>query len=142
MDLKMFMVPGLGEKKPVKYVASQDFKDANGMPVEWEITPLSSEQVDEIRKDCTRRVPVPGKRGAFTKDIDTDAMMLKMAVAATTFPNLNDAALQDFYKVKSGEELLNKLLYTPPVRDQYIAKVQEVCGYDQEFPELVEQAKN
>lgn len=142
MDLKMFMVSGLGDKKPVKYVASPDFKREDGKPLEWEITPLSSDQVDEIRKDCTRRVPVPGKKGAFTKDIDTDAMMLKMAVAATTFPNLNDAALQDFYKVKSGEALLNKLLYIAPVRDQYIAKVQEACGYDQEFPDLVEQAKN
>lgn len=142
MDLKAFMVSGLGEKNAIKYAASPDFKDADGNPLEWEIAPLRPEQVDEIRRDCTKRVPIPGKRGAFTKDVDIDSMSLKMAVAATTFPNLNDAALQDFYKVKCGEDLLNKLLYTPAVRDQYIAKVQVACGYDQEFSDLTVQAKN
>ena len=142
MDLKAFMVPDLGDKKPVKFAVSPDFKGADGKPLEWEIVALTPDQVDEIRRSCTRRVPIPGKRNAFTKEVDVDSMALKMAVAATTFPNLNDAALQDFYKVKTGEELLNKLLYNPGLRDQYTAKVQEVCGYDQEFPELVEQAKN
>ena len=142
MDLKAFMVPDLGKKETIKYAASPDFKGEDGQPLEWEIRPLTSEELDALRKDCTKRVQVPGKKTAFLPEVDTTALNLSIAVEATVFPNLKDAGLQDFYGVKGADKLLNKLLYNPSIRDDYLMKVLEVCGYQNDFQELVDTAKN
>ena len=44
--------------------------------------------------------------------------------------------------MKGADRLLNKLLYDPALRDDYLAKVLEVCGYQRDFQELVDEAKN
>ncbi len=142
MDLKAFMVPDLGKRENVKYAASPDFKGEDGKPLEWEIRALTSEEIDALRRSCTKRVPVPGKKAAFLPEVDATALNLAIAVEATVCPNLKDAALQDYYQVKGADRLLNKLLYDPALRDDYLAKVLEVCGYQRDFQELVDEAKN
>lgn len=124
-----------------KFVASKRFKDAKGKFVEWEIKPISSELDEVIRKECTKKVPVAGKRGQYNQETDTDKYMGKMCVACTVYPNLNDAELQDSYGVKSGEALLKKMLL-PGEYIEYKAKVMEVNGYDLSMDELVDEAKN
>ena len=124
----------------VKYVASKRFTD-KGKPVEWEIKPISSELDEAIRKECTKRVPIQGKRGQYNQETDTDKYIGKICVACTVYPNLNDAELQDFYGVKSADALLKKMLL-PGEYTEYKAKVMEVNGYDMSMEELVDEAKN
>ena len=125
----------------IKYVASKRFKGAKGKPVEWEIKPISSDLDEALRKACTKRVPIAGKRGQYNQETDTDKYMAKVCVACTVYPNLNDAELQDSYGVKSGEALLKKMLL-PGEYIEYKAKVMEVNGYDLSMDELVDEAKN
>ena len=131
---------GSATTENVKYVASKRFTD-KGKPVEWEIKPISSELDEAIRKECTKRVPVQGKRGQYNQETDTDKYIGKMCVACTVYPNLNDAELQDFYGVKSADALLKKMLL-PGEYTEYKAKVMEVNGYDLSMDELVDEAKN
>ena len=139
-DFSMFMA-GNAFDETVKYVASRRFKDKKGNPIEWEIKPVDSEKDEAIRKDCTKRVPVVGKRGQYNQETDTDKYIGKMCVACTVFPNLNDAELQDSYGVKSADALLKKMLL-PGEYTEYKAKVMEVNGYDMSMEELVDEAKN
>lgn len=139
-DFAVFMAGNAEKNEIVKYPASKKFvKD--GKVVEWEIKAISSDLDEAIRKECTKKVPIPGKRGQFNQETDTDKYIGKMCVACTVFPDLNDAALQDSYGVKSGDALLKKML-KPGEYAEYKAKVMEVNGYDLSMEELVDEAKN
>ena len=122
------------------FVASNRFK-ANGEPVEWELKAISSELDEALRKECTKRVPVVGKRGQYTPETDTDKYLGKLCVACTVYPDLNNAELQDSYGVKGADALLKTMLL-PGEYVEFKAKVMEVNGYDMSMEELVDEAKN
>ena len=103
-DFAVFMA-GNDVNETVKYVASKRFA-IKGKPVEWEIKAIDSELDEAIRKECTKKVPIVGKRGQYNQETDTDKYIGKMCVACTVYPNLNDAELQDSYGVKSADALL------------------------------------
>ena len=139
-DFSMFMAGNAEKDEVVEYVASKRF-NVKGKPVAWKIKSISSELDEAIRKECTKRVPIPGKRGQYNQETDTDKYVGKMCVACTVFPNLNDAELQDSYGVKSADALLKAML-KPGEYTEYKAKVMEVNGYDMSMEELVDEAKN
>ena len=139
-DFSIFMAGASAKKETVKYAASKRFA-VKGKPVEWEIKPIDSDLDEALRKECTKKIPVPGKRGQFNQETDTDKYIGRLCVACTVYPNLNDAELQDSYGVKSAESLLKKMLL-PGEYTEYKAKVMEVNGYDMSMEDLVDEAKN
>lgn len=139
-DFSVFMAGNAKVDENVKYVASKRFAK-NGKPVEWEIKAIDSDLDEMLRKECTKKVPIPGKRGQYNQETDTDKYIGKMCVACTVYPNLNDAELQNSYGVKDGVSLLKKMLL-PGEYTEYKSKVMEVNGYDMSMEELVDEAKN
>ena len=139
-DFTMFM-NGNSTEEVVEYVASKRFKDKSGNAVPWKIKSIDSDLDESIKKECTKRVPIVGKRGQYNQETDTDKYIGKLCVACTVFPNLNDAALQDSYGVKTADALIKKML-KPGEYTEYKAKVMEVNGYDMSMEELVDEAKN
>lgn len=139
-NFEIFMAGNANQAENVKYVASKRFT-VKGKPVEWELKPIDSDLDEAIRKECTKKVPIPGKRGQYNQETDTDKYMGKMCVACTVYPNLNDVELQDSYGVKDGIALLKKMLL-PGEYTEFKAKVMEVNGYDMSMEELVDEAKN
>ena len=124
-----------------KYVASKRFVDDKKKPIAWEIKSISSAQDEQIRKDCTKKVPVVGKRGQYTQEIDMDAYFARLCVACTVFPDLNNTELQESYGVRGGEALIRVMLNAGEYTD-YKAKIAEINGFDVSMDELVEEAKN
>lgn len=139
-DFAAFMAGNANKAENVKYVASKRFM-SKGKPVEWELRAIDSDLDEALRKECTKKVPIAGKRGQYNQETDTDKYIAKMCVACTVYPNLNDVELQDSYGVKSGDALLKKMLLPGEYTD-YKAKVMEVNGYDMSMEELVDEAKN
>ena len=139
-DFSVFMAGTALKGDTVKFVASKRFV-VKGKPVQWEIKAIDSDTDEAIRKECTKRVPIAGKRGQYNNETDTDKYIGKMCVACTVYPNLNDAELQDSYGVKGADALLKKMLL-PGEYTEYKAKVMEVNGYDMSMEELVDEAKN
>jgi hypothetical protein len=140
-DLSCFLSQNAIAVENAKVVASKRFLDENQNPVEWEIQCITPEQDDQIKKGCTTRKLVSGKKGVFIPETDYDQYVGRLAVACTVFPNLNDKELQDSYQVMGAEALLKKMLIPGEYRD-YLSKVQEVNGFDVSLEELVETAKN
>jgi hypothetical protein len=138
-DFSMFM-NGRDTEEIVKFVASKRFMK-DGKPVEWEIKSIDSELDEVIRKECTKRVPINGKRGQYNQELDTVKYAGKLTVVSTVYPNLNDAELQDAYKVKTPDALIKRML-KPGEYTAYQGKVMEVNGYDMGMEELVDEAKN
>ena len=136
----VFMAGSAKTDETVKFVASKRFVD-KGKPVEWELKAIDSDTDELLRKECTKKVPIAGKRGQYNQETDTDKYLGKVCVACTVYPNLNDAELQDSYGVKDGLSLLKKML-KPGEYTEYKAKVMEINGYDMSMEELVDDAKN
>jgi len=139
-NFAVFMAGATTKNETVKYAASKRFVDKD-KAVEWEIKAIDSDLDELLRKECTKKVPIPGKRGQYNQETDTDKYIGKVCVACTVYPNLNDAELQDAYGVKSADALLKKMLL-PGEYTEYKAKVMEVNGYDMSMEELVDEAKN
>ena len=139
-NFAVFMAGATAKNETVKYPASKRFTE-NGKVVEWELKAIDSELDELIRKECTRKVAVPGKRGQYTQETDTDKYIGKLCVACTVYPDLNDAELQDAFGVKGADALLKKML-KPGEYTEYKTKVMEVNGYDMSMEELVDEAKN
>ena len=138
-NLKAFLNPIKEEN--AKYVVSKRFLDDNGKPIEWEIKALTSEEDENLRKMCTKRVPIAGKRGQYTQDLDVNKYVGLLVSSCTVYPNLNDKELQDGYKVMGADALL-KVMLKPGEYTEYAGKVQEINGFDLSMDELVEEAKN
>ena len=124
----------------IKYVASKRFLDEKKKPLEWEIRSLTSQEDEDLRKECTKRIPINGRRGQFTLETDYNLYLGKLASKCTVYPNLNDAELQNSYKVMGADTLQNML--TAGEYADYLAKIQEINGFDTSMEEMVDEAKN
>lgn len=141
-DLTAFFAGNAISIEDVKYVASKRFIDKEtNAPIEWELSAIESAVDEEIRKECTIKKPIPGKRGQYTNDLDTDKYIGRVCARCTVYPNLNDAELQNSYGVKDADALLKKMLNIGEYAE-YKAKVMELNGFDTSMDELVDEAKN
>lgn len=140
-NLKSFLSQNAIKEDNVKFVVSKRFVDEEKKPIPWEIKRITSEEDEAIRKACTKRVQVVGKKGQYVPETDYNAYATKLAAYCTVYPNLNDKELQDSYKVMGADDLLKTMLL-PGEYGNYLAKVQEVNGYDQTLEDLVDEAKN
>lgn len=141
-DLTAFFAGNAISIENVKYVASKRFIDPETKaPIEWELSAIESAVDEEIRRECTYKKPIPGKRGQHTIELDTDKYIGRVCARCTVYPNLNNAELQNSYGVKDADALLKKMLNIGEYSD-YKTKVMELNGFDTTMEELVEEAKN
>ena len=140
-DLSCFLSQNAVKVKNEKYAASARFLGANKKPVEWEIRAITSAEDEALRRECTKRIPVPGKKGQYTQETDYNQYLGKLAAKCTVFPNLNDKELQDSYHSLGADDLLKAML-TAGEYAGYIEKIQRVNGFDTTMEELEEEAKN
>ena len=119
---------------------SPRFTDENGKAMEWEITCITAAENQKLRKDSLRNIPIPGKRGQYTQEMDTAQYQAKLAARCTVFPDFNDAELHESYCVMGAEQLAGAML-TPAEFDDLIIAITELCGFTAEG-ELVAEAKN
>lgn len=141
-DFSCFLKGNALAVENIKFVVSKRFVNPETKkPVEWELKSVDTVLDEQLRKECTKRVPISGKRGQFTMELDTDKYLGKMCAACVVYPNLNSAEIQDSYGVKDADTLLKTML-TAGEYMELKAKVAEINGYDVSMDEMVEEAKN
>jgi hypothetical protein len=138
--LSSFFATNVERRENKKFAVSKRFKDAKGNPIEWEIRSISADEDEAIRKECTKNVPIPGKRNQYRQVFDSNAYLTKLAVKSVVFPDLNDAELQNSYKVMGAEELIKTMLY----KDEFDALTEQLVADSEaeDINDLVEEAKN
>lgn len=141
MSLSAFLAENAVKIENIKYVVSKRFLDENGNPIEWEVRAITGKEDEEIRKSCSKRVPIPGKKNQFQRETDIDLYLGKLAVACTVFPDLQNAELQESYHVMGADALLKTMLTSGEYSD-YVTKIQEICGFDVTMEEEIDEAKN
>lgn len=139
-DFSIFMQGNATKGASMDYVASKRFVQ-DGKPVAWKLQAVDSDLDELIRKECTKKVPIQGKRGQYTQETDTDKYIGKLCVACTVYPDLKNATLQDSYGVKTPDALLKKMLL-PGEYTEFKTQIMALNGYDVSMEELVDEAKN
>lgn len=139
-NLTAFLSQNALKVENVKYVASKRFINGKGKPEEWELKCIDSKENERLKKQCAKITRLT-KRDSPTLQTDYDVYLGKLVVACTVYPNLNDAELQNSYGAMGAEELIKTML-TPGEYIDLVNKVQDINGYDREFDEAVEEAKN
>ena len=126
----------------VKFAASENFVDENGNPIEWEIKPLSTEDNERIKEECTTIIETRDRGHRIYPKIDMKALQAKQVVASVVFPDLLDAELQDSYGVKQPEDLLFAMLDQAGEYQQFVMFVQKYNKLHVSLDEKIEEAKN
>ena len=139
--LQAFLQSNAIKVENIKYSASKRFLDQDKKPVLCEIGSITTNEDERLRKECTKRVQMNNKKGQFTQETDFNLYLGKLAAKCTIYPNLNDVELQNSYSVMGADTLLKTML-TPGEYADYLAKVQEINGFDTSFEEMVDDAKN
>lgn len=124
------------------YAPTVTLTDENGKPLEWEFKHIGSKENDALRDACTIEVQVTGKPNLFRPKLNTSQYLSKMIVAATVYPDLYDAQLQDSYGVKTPEDLLFALVDDAGEYQELTAWMQKYQGFTKSFEEKVDEAKN
>lgn len=137
--LRAFMKGEAKQKENAKVVVSKRFQDENGEPIEWEIRAIPTQEDEEIRKSCTRKVT--GQKNGKTEEFDSYKYVLKIACASTVYPDLKDKELQDSYGVYDEVSLLKELLFAGEL-NAYLEMVEKINGYTKTLSEKVDEIKN
>lgn len=139
-DLTCFLAGNVEKRENKKVVVSNRFKDKNGNPIPWEIRSISADEDEAIRKSCTKRVPVVGKKNQFTQDFDANGYLTKLAARAVVYPDLNNAELQTSYGAMGAEQLVKVMLY----KDEFDTLTEAIVSSTEteDMEELVDEAKN
>ncbi len=140
-DLSCFFSQNAVKAENEKIVVSRRFLGSDKKPMAWEVRAITSEEDESLRRECTKRIPVSGRKGQYTQETDYNLYLGKLAAKCTIFPNLNDKELQDSYHVM-GADILLKTMLTAGEYAGYIEKIQKVNGFDTTMEDLAEEAKN
>lgn len=141
-NLALFMKKNKKVRENAFYPATKTLVDEKGNPLMWEIKPLTTEETERIRLECTKEVLVPGKRNVYRDKVNSNLYLDKIMVAAIVFPDLYNAELQDSYGVKTPEELLKKMVDDPSEYSDLMSFIQEQSGFDKDIDDEVDEAKN
>lgn len=141
-NLTAFLSQNAIQVEVEEHVVSKRFVDPETKePMKWQVGAVSSDRDEALRKQHTKRMPIPGKKNVFQPTTDYDAYLTTLAVECTVFPDLNNTELQNSYGVMGADELLKKMLL-PGEYSEYLKIVQTVNGFDVGMDEAVEEAKN
>ena len=141
-SLTAFMAENALNQGIVKFAVSPRFVDPDTKePMEWELKPITSGEDEELKKSCMHNVQIIGRKNQYERQLNMNKYLAALAVKCTVFPDLHNAELQDSYKVKGAEALLQTMLLAGEYAD-LLVKIQEICGFTETFEELVDEAKN
>lgn len=128
IDVSFFYKENKKEEQTFKYVASENFTDNDGNPIEWTIRPVSADEDALIREACTE-VKENRRTGIINEKFDDNKYLLGLTARGVVFPPLTDSGLQNTYGVRSETKLLRKMLNAGELQALAL-KVIEVSGLD------------
>ena len=141
MSLEMFFKQNAMEKENKKILVSTRFTDDEGKPAKFEIKAITATEDQTLREACTSLKEIPGKKGQFAPMLNAGKYMSMLCAACVVYPELDNAALQDSYGVKTPADLLGEMLL-PAEKTDLTVCAQNLCGYELSMNAEIETAKN
>ncbi len=139
--LRLYMRGNKTKDENVKYAVTKTLLDENGDALEWELRHLKTEDIESLRLECTKDVPIKGKKGQYTTKFDSAEYVLKLMVRSVVVPDLCNKELQDSYGVMTPEDLIKQLIDVPSEYIKFAEYIQEFNNFDTNIDEEIEEAK-
>lgn len=136
-NLQAFFAQNVRSDIVEEFVVSERFKGEDGKPIPWKLRALTEEENEQIRRASMR----PTEKKREPGQIQPDVYLAKVVVASVVFPDLKNAELQQSYGVMGAEALLKRMLLSGEYA-RLAKKVQEINGFDKDFNDLIDEAKN
>lgn len=127
------------KKEPVKYIASKRYV-VNGEPVAWELRALGNDEIEKLRHQCTKKVPVKGTRD-YKEVFDSERFSMEFVLKSVVFPNLNDADLQQNRGAIGAEMTLKSMLTPGELTDLQLAAF-EASDFKNGMEDKIDEVKN
>lgn len=137
--MNWFMNGKAKELPEEQVVVSKRFVDDDGKPIPFEIKAIGQSRVEEVMEECTK--PVTKKGRLIDERLDKSRFVARLVVESTVYPDFKDKELLKSYGVVDPAELVKGML----LAGEYsclVESVQKINGFDADFDELVEEAKN
>ncbi|EAC8000965.1 phage portal protein [Listeria monocytogenes] len=143
-DITAFLPGKHEEKVKLERAISNRFKDKNGNVIKFVFENVTSERIEELRRDCTKRIP-KGRGRQPVEKFDSDKFQAQLALESTVYPDFSANEFLDAYKSPSALEVAKKVLSVPGDYMNWITAAGEANGFDEEIDgeiESIEAAKN
>jgi len=140
--MKQFLKANKKTKSNAFYAASENFVDENGKPIPWELKPLSAQDNERIKDECTTIVETKDRGMRAHPKVDVKAMQTKQVVASVVFPDLHNIELQNSYGVKDAENLLFAMLDEAGDYQNLVMFMLKYNRLNISLDEKIEEAKN
>lgn len=121
-------------------VISERFLDDEGKPIPFKFRAISQPKVDEIMEECTK--PVYKKGRLIDERLDKQRLIARLGVESTVYPNFKDPELLKSYDKVDPVELVKEILCVPGEYAEWVMATQRINGFEEDFSDLVEEAKN
>lgn len=141
-NLSLFLKSNKKTRENVMYPATASLCGQNGDVLKWEIRPLTTEETEKLREECTTEVPITGKPGVYRPKVNSNLYVTKLLVSCVVFPDLYNKELQDSYGVKTPEALLKQMIDNPAEYNAFAEYVQNYSGLNESVSDKVDKAKN
>lgn len=138
--LKAFLAENAIKPAEVAYAASPRFLNKDRKAAEWKLRVMTSEECDNILRECKKKEFVPGTREVKITT-DQEKFVTELTTACVTHPNLNNAELQNSYGAVGAADLIHKML-TPGEFSDLANTVQQANGFDVGMKDKIKRAKN
>ncbi len=135
-NLESFLKYSEIENDNIKFVVDENIKDEEGNPIEWELKKLKAQDSEEAQ-DASFKLDIETQDVQFNQRIYRGKLMAKSVV----YPDLNNAALQDAFGVRTPEDLLVAMLNMGPYQ-KLEKQVNLINGFGKSFTEVKDKAKN
>jgi hypothetical protein len=139
-DMSFFMKGRAAQLPEEEVVVTKRFVDDEGKPIPFRLRALPVERVEQLQDECMRPVKSKGRRAE--KELDSKRFATRLGIESTLYPEFRDTALLQSYGVNDPVDLVKLILSLPGEYAEWINAVQRVNGLDEDFDELVEDAKN
>ena len=133
MNLQAFMLADDEKNKVVEKVIKGRYK------APFKMKAITPKRDAELKKECVKtKIGVKGKQEST---FDAAKYQNLLIMESLVEPDLNNAELQNYYGVM-GKEQLFEAMFNLGETTELALLAQEANGFEQDFDDLVEQAKN
>lgn len=139
-NLQAFLAQNAIKAEETAYVASARFLGKDKKPIPWKIKMITADRDEELRNQCKKKSFIPGTRDQKV-ELDSDKYSAVLICECVTYPNLDDAVIQDSYGAIGAEDLIHKMLTPGEYTDLFMA-VQQINGFQVGMDEKIKKAKN
>jgi len=138
-NMQFFMKGKAKVTKEEDVIVTTRYLDEKGNPIPFVIKPIDTTLIDLLQDECTKPVYKKGKK--VDEKLDAQRFAARLGIESTLYPDFKDPAILQSYNLVDPVDLAKEVLSIGGEYAEWLNAVQRINGYDEDFNELVEDAK-